>query len=400
MECCVGTQELNKLKIGIVINSKMSVGGGFSYAQTLVDNFIIEKSKYDFVFYSNEISTVKYLQSNGLYAKLTYDGLRKFLSGAIRRKELSIGQKIEKLIEQDKIDLVYLVGPFDTWTKLKSTNFLITIHDLGHRDILQFPEVYKNNEFERRERVYGGGVRKALAVVVDSEITKNKLVKYYGIEKSKIIIIPFVTKPTDIDIKHDKAYLQQKYQINTDYVYYPAQFWAHKNHKYILDGILELEKLYGIVVDMVFSGSDYGTKNHIQQLANEMGLANRLHILGFVPDEDVTALYINSLALVMPTYLGPTNIPPLEAFKLKVPVIYSKQDDIDDILKIGCNLVDLSEPKDLTEILIKIIDRDISVADKVEIAYENIIKREAEFSLKSIFNVFDRYALSKAMWSK
>lgn len=396
----MGTQELNKLKIGIVINSKMSVGGGFSYAQTLVDNFIIEKSKYDFVFYSNEISTVKYLKGNGLHAKLTYDGLRKFLSGAVRQKELSIGQKIEKLIEQDKIDLVYLVGPFDTWTKLKSTNFIITIHDLGHRDISQFPEVYKNNEFDRREEIYGGGVKKALAVAVDSEITKNKLVKYYGIEESKIIIIPFVTKKREVDIKLDKAYLQQKYQINTNYVYYPAQFWAHKNHKYILDGILELEKLYGIVVDMVFSGSDYGTKNHIQQLANEMGLANRLHILGFIPDEDVTALYINSLALVMPTYLGPTNIPPLEAFKLKVPVIYSKQDDIDDILKIGCNLVDLSEPKDLTEILIKVIDRDISVADKVEIAYENIIKREAEFSLKSIFNVFDRYALSKAMWSK
>ena len=34
-------------------------------------------------------------------------------------------------------------------------------------------------------------------------------------------------------------------------------------------------------------------------------------------------LYKNSLALVMPTYFGPTNIPPLEAFALGVPVLYS-----------------------------------------------------------------------------
>jgi glycosyltransferase involved in cell wall biosynthesis len=389
---------MNKLKVGIVINSKMVVGGGFSYAQTLVDSFVFKKSKYDFVFYSTEVSTVKYLQNKGLNSKLIYSGFRKLLSGVIRQKKLSIGQKIEKLIKQDRVDLIYLVGPLDTWVNLKNMNFIITIHDLGHRDIPQFPEVYKNNEFDRRERVYGGGVKKALAVVVDSKITKNKLVKYYGIEKSKIVIVPFITKKRDVNIKLDKAYLQLKYQINKNYIYYPAQFWAHKNHKYILDGILELEKSYNVIIDIVFSGSDYGTQNYIQQLASKMGLSNRLHILGFISDEDVTALYVNSLALVMPTCLGPTNIPPLEAFKLKVPVVYSKQDDMDDILKVGCNLVDLSDPRELAETIIKVMHNDISVTNRVEIAHDCIVKREMEFSLKSIFDIFDKYASSKAMW--
>ena len=38
---------------------------------------------------------------------------------------------------------------------------------------------------------------------------------------------------------------------------------------------------------------------------------------------DEYPLYDQSLALVMPTYLGPTNIPPLEAFAYETPVCYS-----------------------------------------------------------------------------
>ena len=34
-------------------------------------------------------------------------------------------------------------------------------------------------------------------------------------------------------------------------------------------------------------------------------------------------LYTEALALVMPTYFGPTNLPPLEAFQTGTPVLYS-----------------------------------------------------------------------------
>ena len=48
-----------------------------------------------------------------------------------------------------------------------------------------------------------------------------------------------------------------------------------------------------------------------------------MHFLGLVPDEDIPALYEGALALVMPAYYGPTNLPPLEAVTLGCPVIYS-----------------------------------------------------------------------------
>src|SRR5205823_751648 len=58
-------------------------------------------------------------------------------------------------------------------------------------------------------------------------------------------------------------------------------------------------------------------------LTGELGLAGQVRFLGYVPDEDISALYRRALVLVMPTFFGPTNIPYLEAWSLGCPVITS-----------------------------------------------------------------------------
>ena len=52
-------------------------------------------------------------------------------------------------------------------------------------------------------------------------------------------------------------------------------------------------------------------------------MSEHLTVLGYVPDEELPALYRRARALVMPTFLGPTNIPPLEAFACDCPVAIS-----------------------------------------------------------------------------
>ena len=48
-------------------------------------------------------------------------------------------------------------------------------------------------------------------------------------------------------------------------------------------------------------------------------------ILEFVNDEEITYLYKHAVGMVMPSYFGPTNIPPLEAMALGCPVAVSNK---------------------------------------------------------------------------
>ena len=47
--------------------------------------------------------------------------------------------------------------------------------------------------------------------------------------------------------------------------------------------------------------------------------------MGFVSDENITYLYRHAVGLIMPSYFGPTNIPPLEAMALGCPVAVSNK---------------------------------------------------------------------------
>ena len=89
-------------------------------------------------------------------------------------------------------------------------------------------------------------------------------------------------------------------------------------------------------------------------------MAQKLHLLddifftGFISNKELIALYKFSLALVMPTYFGPTNIPPLEAFNIGVPVIYSDLPGLRDQVGDAALLIDLNDPSSLSKCILKL----------------------------------------------
>ena len=52
----------------------------------------------------------------------------------------------------------------------------------------------------------------------------------------------------------------------------------------------------------------------------ENGLEENVIIKGFVSNEQIIYLYKHAVGLIMPSYFGPTNLPPLEAMALGCPV--------------------------------------------------------------------------------
>jgi glycosyltransferase involved in cell wall biosynthesis len=115
----------------------------------------------------------------------------------------------------------------------------------------------------------------------------------------------------------------KKYNLPSTYFFYPAQFWPHKNHFALLKALKILDEKYHIDVALVLTGSDKGNAGYVASLIKELGLRNKVHILGFIPQVDLACLYQFALALVFPSYFGPDNLPPLEAFALGCPVIAS-----------------------------------------------------------------------------
>jgi glycosyltransferase involved in cell wall biosynthesis len=118
------------------------------------------------------------------------------------------------------------------------------------------------------------------------------------------------------------------YDLPERYFFYPAQFWPHKNHLRIVQALSSLRKNRDSSPPIVFSGSQTGeirqeTFREVMALASGIGVHKQVQYVGYLPDEDIAAVYAESAGLVMPTFFGPTNIPILEAWAYGCPVLTS-----------------------------------------------------------------------------
>lgn len=234
-----------------------------------------------------------------------------------------------------------------------------TIFDLMHKYETNFPEVSGKKQVGLRDHHYKMLCKYCTAILVDSMVGKDHVLESYKAKGNDIHILPYIAPNYDINCKNNPS-LFTKYNIPDKFIFYPAQFWKHKNHKGLLKAIKHL-KDGELVVNLVLVGSNKNTK--LKPYIEKLNLQKQVYILNYVSNAELVALYKKATALVMPTFFGPTNIPQLEAFMLGCPVITS------NIYGIPAQVGDaalLVNPKDSTDI-----------ANKISMLWnDNVLRRE------------------------
>jgi glycosyltransferase involved in cell wall biosynthesis len=179
----------------------------------------------------------------------------------------------------------------------------------------------------------GKGGSCATLLLADSEVGKEDILNFYGsygVTPDKVKVLPFLPAcylATDLS-RLERERVRTIYHLPERYLFYPAQFWPHKNHARIVQALGLLKQDRGLKIPIVFCGSYTGeirerTFHEVMSVSSRLGLEKQIHYLGYVPDEDMSGLYAEAVALVMPTFFGPTNIPPLESWAFGRPVLSS-----------------------------------------------------------------------------
>ena len=70
-------------------------------------------------------------------------------------------------------------------------------------------------------------------------------------------------------------------------------------------------------------------------------------VLDYVSNEDLVNLYENAFCCVMPSFLGPTNIPQIESIALNCPVIVSDKYASREQMENAALYIDPNDPNDI-----------------------------------------------------
>ncbi|MCU0440321.1 MAG: glycosyltransferase family 4 protein [Raineya sp.] len=234
-------------------------------------------------------------------------------------------KELDKILRKHQIDLVYYPMPTEKFHF--GVPYITTVWDLIHLKAPFLPEISESNQFELREEFYHQILRKATYIVCESGQGKQELLTYYQVNPNKVKVLPmFPSKVIEIKITQEEKdnWLINKSLENKKFIFYPAQFWGHKNHYTLLHALDILRKKYDVEMKLVFTGSDKGNWRYIEKNIENLKLEKNILNLGFVSTKEIKILYETALALVMPTLYDPTSIPVMEAMYSGCPIICSE----------------------------------------------------------------------------
>ena len=401
--------ESKKLNIAVFLGSEPNSGGGFQYEYKVLD--ILKKNHKDqnikLKFYSlnenlkNDFSDlnldIKIIKEN-IFQRLHRYSLSNFFLYKIFSKIKMRFSYLEKQFIANQIDLVYFLGPNLASHGLDNIPYIFTLWDLGHLDLSEFPELSHNGQFSAREFINNGSLKKAHKVIVDLEWGKQNVIKKYNIDEKRIEVLKFLPN-IKIDKTSTVVQIKEKYNLKNDFIFYPANFYAHKNHIYILKAIKILREEKNIDIDVIFSApSDKGNLKYILNKAKEFKINDLIHYIGFVPKEEVPSLYQQSLSLVMPTYLGPTNIPPLEAFAFETPVCYSDMPFFREQVGESAFFMDLKDPNSLVK-NITTIQKDKKIVDEKREKGLQVLKNWSDKDFyNKLLTIFNEFKYIRELW--
>lgn len=227
-----------------------------------------------------------------------------------------------KQISDSKLDLVIFPSQ-DLAGIFLSPVSVNVVHDIMHRYEPQFKESSSMGRGKFRDRLFSSFCESSAIVLVDSEVGKQQLMESYGASPSKIGVLPYIAP--DHIVNYDDQPNQQYFKdlkLPRKFIFYPAQFWPHKNHKILIEAAKLLHKELKDL-KLIFIGPRNHAYEEIYNSVQQNGLADVVRFIDYVPNKVLGGFYKRARAMVMPTYYGPTNIPPLEAIALGCPVAVS-----------------------------------------------------------------------------
>jgi glycosyltransferase involved in cell wall biosynthesis len=330
-------------RIGLYLGFPPEGGGAFQYAQSILSALLsLPASGYRVVVAHSHPAWASRLEvcgasiervpvHEGLADRIVKAGLRFGFPLAPWRAMAAHIHPLTSRLRNADCDL-WIFPAQDIWTYAVPVPAVGVVHDLMHRYESRFPEVSNFGLYRRRERHYRRLCHHASGVLVDSELGKRQLIESYAPSPDRVHVLPYVA-PAYMHAGIPPPGFDGRYRLPGQFLFYPAQFWEHKNHLRLLEAMAmlrpELPDLH-----LVLAGSPKNAYHRVREATTQLGLSDRVLVLGYVPDEDMPELYRRALALVMPTFFGPTNIPPLEAMAVGCPMavsnIYAMPEQVGD----------------------------------------------------------------------
>lgn len=294
----------------------------------------------------------------------------KSLIKALGKNVEAIDARTANLTKYDLIHIPYF-NPFlfSFPENISNYKFAVTIHDLIPLIYLKHysPGIRGKLNFLKQKMI----LKKAKAIITDSETSKKDIVRFLGIKQDKIHVVRLAAGKNFKKISSTSILysIEVKYKLPKEFVLYVGDINYNKNIPNLIKAC-KIAKITLVIVgkqalDIEELGQDLkilkGPRDwmryilgrphpelaHYNQLVKEFKSNKNIIRLGFVSDDDLVAIYNLATVYCQPSFYEGFGLPVLEAIACGVPVVAAKTQALVELAEGAAVFVNPNDPEDI-----------------------------------------------------
>jgi glycosyltransferase involved in cell wall biosynthesis len=260
---------------------------------------------------------------------------------------------------------------------LRSLATVATVHDLGE---LRIPDKYSRLRRWRVQHEIVPALRRVTLAFAISEATRTDLSAATGLSSASFPVVLNGIDPrfTPGCAAKARTKIREEYGIQRPYLLYVARLeHPAKNHV----GLLEAFARAGLEAthDLVLVGPDWPGSEAVTARVQALGLTDVVRRPGFVPDEDLVALYRGAVAQPFVSRFEGFGLPLIEGMAAGCPQLVSNRDPMRSLAGEGAILIDPDDPNDIA-LQLRRVTQDPALRDVLRLAG---LERASHFSSRA-----------------
>lgn len=207
----------------------------------------------------------------------------------------------------------------------------VTVHDVI---MLAVPEFAGSLLARLYTKLAAVATRQAAVVLADSQYSRGDAIRLAGLVPERIRVVPLAADPPDHrpDPALVRRLLQEKYQLHPGYILYIGGLDRRKDVSTLLQAYAVLNSPRPLAIAGEPRSDNPERFPDLRTLARELGIAERVRFLGWVPEEDKQLLYAGAGIFVFPSRYEGFGLTPLEAMAAGAPVVCSDATSLPEVV--------------------------------------------------------------------
>jgi len=265
---------------------------------------------------------------------------------------------------------------------------VVSIHDIQQ---FHYPQFFTRRELKKRKITYGLTAKYSNFIQASSFFIQDDLLKHYPmLNRDQIPVIPEGVNRSTFERKIDFSKIRSKFNLDFQYLFFPAQLWPHKNHMTILKALKHLETEYGKKIHLVLTGARYKNSNVIFKYIDDNEM-DYVHYLGKVELEELIGLYQNAKFMITGVLYESSSLPILESAASGTPIIASKTPPNQEMAKVlKINMFDPLDCLELSSLIMNIWGNDEKREDQIVNNLKNINQYSWEIAAEKYIEFFKK----------